>query len=244
MRVANNNNQFFRLNPAAAVEKNRIWVRLTNTSGAYGETLLGYVQGATNELDNLYDGKVLNAGNVVTLYSLLDTDKLAIQGKALPFNAAEIIPLGYNSTIAGDFSIGLENFDGVFGEQNIYLFDKSDSTYHNLKTGDFTFTTAIGTFDTRFELRFIDITLGLDNPVVTENDIAIIKTGKHIAVRSGNYTMESIEIFDLTGKKIYKQKDINASEFSTADFNCAAQVLLVKVTLEDKQVITKKVIMN
>ena len=244
MRVANNNNQFFRLNPAAAVEKNRIWVRLTNTSGAYGETLLGYVQGATNELDNLYDGKVLNAGNVVTLYSLLDTDKLAIQGKALPFDSSEIVPLGYNATIAGDFSIGLENFDGVFGEQNIYLFDKSDNTYHNLKTGDFNFTTAIGTFDTRFELRFIDTTLGLDNPVVSENNIAIIKTGKHIAVRSGNYTMESIEIFDLTGKQIYKQKDINANAFSTVDFNCAAQVLLVKVTLEDKQVNTKKVIMN
>lgn len=247
MRIAGNNNQFFRTSVAAAtpssvIEKNRVWVKLTNATGAYDEMLLGYISGATNDFDNLYDGKTFPAGNVVSIYSRLDNLNLAIQGRALPFNASEIIPLGYNSTIAGDFSIAIENLDGFFENQNVYLFDKSNQTYHDLKQNPFTFTSAIGTFNDRFELRFANQTLGIETPDTIA--FSIIKNESHITIQSEQELIQSVTVFDITGKMLYTEKEINRTVFNTKDFNLAPQVLIVKVTFEEGITETKKLLFH
>ncbi len=249
MRIANNNDQFFRMASDTVVsntgiEKHRVWLNISNTAGAYDEMLLGYIQGATNEMDNLYDGKTFPAGNVVGLYSLLGDIKLSIQGRALPFNNEEIIPLGFNTTIAGTFAIQLEDFDGLFDNQNVYLYDKSNDTYHNLKESPYSFSAEIGTSNTRFELRFIDGTLGINNPTIEQNEVLVIKKDKNIAIDAGNYTMERVSIFDMTGKQIYQSGKINAPTFNTGDLNFADQVLVVKINFDNQETISRKVIMN
>ena len=249
MRVAGNNDQFFRMASSdtvvpSGIEKHRIWLNISNTTGAYDEMLLGYIQGATNEIDNLYDGKTFPAGNVVGLYSLLNDVKLSIQGRALPFSNDEIIPLGFTTTIAGNFAIQLEDFDGVFENENVYLHDMSDDTYHNLKEAAYSFSAEIGTHNTRFELRFVDGTLGIKNPTIAENDIVVIKKDKTIGIDAGNHIMETVSIFDMTGKQLFRSGKINASTFTIGDLNFADQVLVVKITFDNKETISKKVIMN
>ncbi|UPT72084.1 MAG: T9SS sorting signal type C domain-containing protein [Flavobacterium sp. JAD_PAG50586_2] len=253
MRVANNNNQFFKINPAngneepvsgvvSALQKNRVWLNITNATGAYDEALVGYITGATNDFDNLYDGKTFPAGNVVSLYSILDTANYAIQGRALPFNENDIVPLGITTTISGDFSISLEHFDGLFQNQNVFLLDKSTGIYHDLKTAPFDFNIATGTYNDRFELRFDNGTLGTDNPISLEDDIKIVKTGKHIEVTANNFTIDKIQFFDLLGKSLYFEKDINSNQFKTAELNIAKQVIIVKITLDNGNIITKKIL--
>lgn len=251
MRIANNNNQFFKINPAngnhepftgvvSAIQKNRVWLNITNTSGAYDEALVGYITGATNSFDNLYDGKTFPAGNVVSIYSIMDAANYAIQGRALPFNENDIVPIGITTTISGDFSINLENFDGLFQNQNVFLLDKSTGIYHNLKNGPFNFNVINGTYNDRFELRFTNGALGIDNPVALENDVKIIKSGKHIEISTNNFTIDNIQLFDLLGKALYFEKDINSNEFRTSDLNIGRQVIIVKVTLDNGNVVTKK----
>lgn len=76
--------------------------------------------------------------------------KLAIQGRALPFASSDIVDLGYKNNVAGTLRISLNDFDGTFATQNIYLEDKALNIIHNLKEGDYSFASAAGTFDTRF----------------------------------------------------------------------------------------------
>jgi len=253
MRLVNNNDQFFRINPAnsgnapvsGAIQKNRVWLNISNTTGAYDETLVGYITGATNGFDNLYDGKTFPAGNVVSIYSLFDSGDYSIQGRALPFNPDDIVPLGITTTIGGDFSINLEKFDGLFHNQDVYLLDKSTGLYHNLKSGGYNFNITSGTYDDRFELRFTDGTsLGTANPVVTENNITIIRVAKHLEISADNISIDKIQLFDLLGKNLYHVKDINATEFKTSDLNIATQIIIAKITLDNGQVISKKVLFN
>lgn len=251
MRVANNNNQFFRMNSgdteepvAGAIEKNRVWLNISNATGAYDEALVGYITGATNSFDSLFDGKTFPAGNVVSIYSVLDSVDYSIQGRALPFNQSDAVPLGITTDIGGDFSINLEKFDGLFEHQDVYLLDKSTGLYHNLKSGGYNFTIVSGTYNNRFELRFTNGTLGTDNPISAGNSVRIIKTGKHIEISAGAFNIEKVQVFDLLGKALYKADDINSNQFSTADFNIATQILIVKVGLDNGEMITKKVIMN
>ncbi|HLF52343.1 T9SS sorting signal type C domain-containing protein [Flavobacterium sp.] len=248
MRIAGNNNQFFRTATAPqsatnTIEKNRIWLNISNPQGAYNETLLGYVTGATNGFDNLHDGKTFPAGNVLSLYSVVGTDNYSIQGRALPFNASEIIPMGYSTTLSGTFTIAIENLDGFFIDQNVYLLDKSNNTTHNLKTSAYSFTTATGTFNNRFELRFTTATLGNENPVLNENTVTIYPNDKQINIKS-TLTMESVIVYDILGRQLFNANKINAMNFQTTDLTATNQVLIVKVKFADNYEVSKKVMIN
>lgn len=249
----NSNNQFFRTaNPETAsvgggvANEGRVWLNMTNPQGAYSEILLGYVDGATNGLDNLYDGKTMDAGNYIALYSILDQDNLSIQGKGLPFANTDVVSLGFNSSIAESFTIAINNVDGFFGNtnQNVYLVDKLLNVTTNLKQGGYTFSTEIGVFNNRFELRFADATLGVDVPTIDKNDIAIIRSGNQIHVNSTKESISGVMVYDLLGKVVYQKSGINSNTFSSSDLNVHDQVVIVKVQTENKLEMVKKVIMN
>lgn len=226
-----------------AIEQNRFWLNITNNAGAYNETLIGYVTGASNNFEDSYDGKTYASGTA--LYSLLSDEKMVIQGRALPFVSSDIVPLGFMAAASGEYSIGIESFDGLFDEQKIYLVDKTDNSIHNLKNERYTFTTGAGTFNSRFEIRYVnDSQLGVDTPVVSQNDIVVYKSGNQIGVRTNNLTIDSVQVYDITGKLLISGTDVNDTTFKTTGLNVSTQVLIVKVNLEDNQSVSKKIIMN
>lgn len=246
MRIVEQNDQFFRFatpsTSSVSAEKNRLWINISNENGAYHETLLGYLDGATNGLDYGFDGKYINGGNFVSIYSIMDENKLSIQGRSLPFAETEVIPIGYVSTISGLMSIAIEQTEGFFGEQNVYLFDHLTGLYHDLKAGPFSFNAAPGTFDDRFELRFADETLSVENPAFTENNLQVIKSNKTIEVKSPSNSIEAVSVFDITGKQIALYETINQNTFSSTQLNVSNQVLIVKIKLENHEIVTRKLV--
>jgi hypothetical protein len=252
MRLVGSNDQFYRINSNNArnatntsnsVEKNRLWINMSNSQGAYNETLLGYVTGATNGYDNLFDGKTLPAGNVLSLYTISDTHTFAIQGRALPFVNTDVIPLGYNTTIAGDFTISIENTDGFFQNQNVYLIDKLNNTTQNLKNGSYSFTTVVGSFDDRFELRFINNALGTNQNNFNEDSVIIYTKERKINVHA-TVDIEEITVYDMLGRKLFTENNINATDFKTNHFNTSTEALVVKVKLSNQIIVTKKVMIE
>lgn len=246
MRMVDQNNQFFRSaspsTSAQSIEKNRLWLNISNENGAYHETLLGYLEGATNDLDYGFDGKHKNGGNFVSIYSILDENKLSIQGRALPFEETEIIPIGFVSTISSTLSIAIEQFDGFFDQQNVYLFDKTTELYHDLRVAPFSFEATPGTFDNRFELRFTNETLSIENPALAENNLQVIKSNKSIEVKSPNNSIEAISVFDITGKQVAFYENVNQNTFSSNQLNISNQVLIVKIKLENNEIVTRKLV--
>lgn len=61
----------------------------------------------------------------------------------MPFVDTDVVSLGFKSDIAGEFTIALSNFDGLFTEnQDIYLKDNVTGTLQN-KFADYTFFTQV-----------------------------------------------------------------------------------------------------
>jgi hypothetical protein len=243
MRVTGNNNTFFKHNSASVtngeLEKNRFWLNMTNSQGAYNEILLGYVTGATNDFDNLYDGKTFNAGNVLSMYTISGTDNYSIQGRALPFTDSDIVALGYKTTIAGNFTITLENFDGLFANQDIFLVDKNDNSYHNLKDGSYSFTTEAGTFDGRFELQYSNQTLATTTVDSVASSVIVSAQRDEINIKASK-TMSTVEIFDLTGRCIVSKTNIDALQLKL-DLTAGNQIVIARIKLKDNTIINKKV---
>ncbi len=246
MRVANENNQFFRsadMGTALPREKHRLWLNISNASGAYDEMLIGYIEGATNGLDPKYDGAIFPAGNAVSIYSLLNENSLAIQGRALPFSASDIIPLGYKSTIAGTMKISIENLDGAFADTGVYLLDTSTGIMHDLKASPFSFTTTVGTFNSRFEIHFVGNALGINQPTENSSEIVAFADGQLIKINAESQTIRSVDVYDLTGKLLVSEGDIDAGDYSV-ELNIAPQLVLVQMTLDAETIVVRKVMIR
>ncbi|MWB93621.1 T9SS sorting signal type C domain-containing protein [Flavobacterium sp. GA093] len=244
-----NNNKFSKPSNTkkedVAMERNRVWLNMKNETGIYSEILLGYITGATNDLDEAYDGTSYATGT--SLYSLLDNKKMVIQGRdlATPLEN-EIIPLGFISGEASEYTIGIESFDGFFSAVKVLLKDKVTNTTTNLKEGRYTFTTDKGTFNERFELSFAGKTLGVDSPLPEteiEKGISVYKKQNQIEVTSTDDYIQSIQVYDLLGKTIYTKTAINNNTFSTGDLRTRNQVVIVKIQTENNSEITKKILL-
>ena len=248
MRIVGNNDQFFRMSTPAKnsatqeLERHRFWLDIYNSEGAYKQLLIAYIENATNGWDRGYDGEMAEVGNAITLYVLQDTKKLCIQGRALPFNENDMIPIAYKTTIASTFQIKLSNFDGLFDSQPIYIEDTVLNTIHDLRASDYSFATQIGTFTNRFIVRFVNPALGVDTPLFDVNQVVIYKNQSNdFVITSGTNTMATVKVFDIRGRLLEEKKDINATQ-TTIGGGMANEVLLVQITTTDGIVVTKRVI--
>lgn len=245
-----NNTQFFKLastktKTATLIEKNRIWLNLSNTQGAFKQTLLGYITGATNEYDNAFDGESFDGQEFIDFYSVNQDMKLVIQGRALPFDEADVVPLGFRSTIEGTFTIAIDHTDGFMANQTVFLEDKLTNTVFDLKSGNYNFTTVAGTFNTRFVLRYTSPngkSLGANNVESIEKQILVSSKNKQIKINSQVESIDKVLVYDLLGRKIYQKSNVNSNELNILTLASSQQTLLVKVTLVTGQTVTRKII--
>ncbi len=245
MRIAGYNTQFYKQSQNNStpmdIVKHRVWLDLKNEQGFFKEILVGYLENATNDYERGYDGPIAEAGNSVSFYSFANTQKLSIQGRGLPFDTNDLIPLGYKTTIASTFTISLSLFDGLFTQQSVYLEDTLLNVIHNLKDSPYSFVTQEGTFDTRFVLRYTNSTLDVSNPVVAASSIVIYKEHQQMVIHSGTIAMAEVTVFDIMGRQLFAKKAIDATEFRFSTINSTG-LLLVQIKTIDNQISTKKII--
>ncbi|SHL29794.1 T9SS sorting signal type C domain-containing protein [Flavobacterium saccharophilum] len=242
MREGIKNDQFYKTAKKNDEGKNRLWLNFANTEGAFKQALIGYIDGATDNLDYNYDAPT-NSGNAyVDFYSINNTDKLTIQGRALPFNDADLVPLGYVSKIVGDFTISIDEADGLFDTQAVYLEDKKTGKVTDLRAENYTFATEKGTFEDRFVLRYTNKTLGTGDFEDIENGLLVSVKDKTIKIISAKEALKEVTIFDINGKLLYDKKKISSTELQVSNLQAANQVLLVKVILENGFTTTRKII--
>ncbi|UTN05087.1 T9SS sorting signal type C domain-containing protein [Flavobacterium bizetiae] len=248
MRIAGRNSIFFKpenntlKTNKSTFERHRIWLNFENKEGAFKQILLGYIQGATNFYDESFDAETFNGNAYVDFYSLNDAKKLVIQGRALPFTITDTIPLAYRTTIADDFTISIDHADGDLSNQDIYLEDKITGIVHDLTKSNYTFTTSAGTFIDRFILRYTNKTLEIKDFENPEMDILVSVKNKIIDVLSSKENIQEVVVFDILGKVVYHKKKIDANALKISNLQSGNQVLLVKVTLENENIISKKII--
>ena len=237
-RVSNTAGQFFKTKQV--VENNRIWLNVTNNQGEFGQMAINYTAGATNDVDE-FDAKYFNDGKTA-LNSVLNTIDYVIQGRALPFDATDEVTLSFKAITAGTYSIAIDRVDGLFvTAQDIILKDTSTGAETNLKAGPYYFAAEAGAFSSRFVLKY-QKTLKVDAPAFNENTVSIFKNNGAIVVNSTVKNIKTIEVYDVRGRLIAKQKNVNATSGRVNNVSEVRQVLIVKVSADDNNAVTKKVL--
>ena len=237
MRVANNQNQFFK---TKAVEKNRIWLNLSNNNNRVNQMMVAYMTGATQEVDPTIDGAYFN-DSATALNSLIANEEFAIQGRSLPFDVSDVVALAFKTDLGGDYTIAIDHADGLFANgQDVYLVDSKTGTETNLQTSSYSFAAASGVDNTRFSLKY-QKTLKVDSPVFNENSVTVYNDKGVVYVNSRESIINNIKVYDIQGRLIAEQKNVKASTATINNLKAIHQVLIVKVTSEDNKVVSKKV---
>lgn len=250
--AGNDNSQFYRQEESddnegdSEIERHRIWLDLIDDSDQAKSILIGYITGATLENDRLYDGYNFG-GEGINFYSMIANEKMSIQGRPVPFNDSDFIPLGLNLPYNGSYTIAINSLDGLFENtsQSIFIEDTYTNTLHDIRLLPYTFTSESGTFNDRFILRYTDDTLSI-NTVENDNGIVIDAPGnEYITVRSDIGIIRSVGIYDIVGRLILNSEQVNKQWLTLDDTRLSAGTYIVKAELVNgKQKVQKVILKN
>lgn len=222
-----------------SIERNRIWVDLIDANSSSDRTLVGYIEGATQEQDSFFDCKTSTTA-AMSVYSLIGNEPFIIQGRALPFEVTDEIPLGMNLPTAGSYSLAIAGVDGLFNTQNIYLKDHELQLIHDLKTTPYQFAAESGKCNNRFQLIFTNGALSASQFEL--GNTILVAANESIQIKSVGETIQSVVIYDVLGRKLAENKQVNAKEVLISNLQKNNTALLVEVTTVTGAKTTKKII--
>lgn len=230
-------------------EKHRIWLTMHSDTQSSGSMLVGYVTNATYDRDRLYDA-IYKPESALSLYSLLGDDKMIIQGRSLPFDVNDQIPLGAFIPQAGSYTIAISQIDGLFesGTTPIYIEDLYLNTIQNVTQAPYTFTTtATGEINDRFVLRYTADETALSIEDVDENtSLQVLQTSSGYLVQlqgTKSKTLENVMLYDMAGKTIWNSGTINTLQ-QPVTVHLSNAVYIVSAKLNDGSMLHQKIIVK
>ena len=145
------------------------------------------------------------------------------------------------SVFSMHIEIALENLDGLFTAQDVFIKDNLTGTIHDVKQGNYSFNSQAGVFTDRLELVYKNAVLSSDD-FENFNLVNAYSSNGILNIVSSNATIKSVEAYDILGKVIYSNKNVNDLELVISSIPSSNQTLIIKITLNNGQQVDKKVI--
>lgn len=132
----------------------------------------------------------------------------------------------------------------------MFLEDKLSKKTTNLKTGNYTFRTAVGTFNDRFVLKYVnkEVTLGVD-AVDNEDGILVFYANNYhtliIHNKTATATVNSVALYTISGQYIedWEVKNSEQTNIQLPIKELSSGIYIVKVKSTDGES-SKKIIVN
>ncbi|MCW1147077.1 choice-of-anchor D domain-containing protein [Flavobacterium lacisediminis] len=240
-----NNSDFFRNSSVAESfedqEKHRMWLDVVNTTtGQSDRTLLGYASNATYGRDHFYDC-IHKPNTTISFYSLINKEPFIIQGRSLPFDINDKVPMGLSVGVNSNVTIAIRKADGIFAQgQTIYLEDKLLNVIHDLSASPYSFVSNAGIFSDRFVIRYTNETLSSED-FNNDSDVLVSSTDI-IKVYSNNESIQSVQVHNVLGQLLINKTDIDSEVFEINTLQKNNAPLIIQVTLVNGKKVSKKLI--
>jgi hypothetical protein len=239
-RVTGNNDNF--LNRPNNNDRDVVWINMTDNTGKFSQTAVGFYNGATGLYDSMFDAKNQNTGSGFTLYSLLDNDKLSIQGLERTAQINKTIALGFESDANRAITLHIERLTG-FDNIDIYLKDNYLNTIHDLKASDYTVNVSSGTIEDRFELIFESVLSNDEISFETNRVLLWQQASDFILKTTDNQHITAVKIYDISGKLLFDKSQLNTATYQVNLQNVAkGNMLLFRIVLDNDKLVVKKAI--
>ena len=222
-------------------QRDIVWLDMSDDTGNFSQIAVGFYPGATTAYDDGYDAHSMNAGSGFALYSLVNNEKLVIQGLPRQNIEDQVVPLGIETATTGDITLHLDHTEG-FDAYDIYLKDNVLNTIQDLKTAGYTINLPEGIQNDRFELVFARALQvseqSMDNQILLMQD-----KGQFKLLAQNEMKIDKVQVFDITGQLIFEKQAINQSEYFIDLHQIATgNVLIFKIVTTNHLITVKKAV--
>ncbi|QVY64215.1 LamG-like jellyroll fold domain-containing protein [Polaribacter sp. Q13] len=236
LRSSNNNNSI--------KKKGRSWFTF-NHNDVTKSILIGFLEGATENFDRLYDAPFDVEKKSMSFYSIVEeTFKATIQGLPELKGDTEVIKLGFIADEEGDYTIGIQE-EQIDEAYYIYLLDTEKGITIDLKQKEYNFTIdTVGENNSRFKVVYSKSklkTLAIKSNEIEAKELSVYLDGaKELVVIYNNSkdNIDEVSVFTVQGREVAFFKGSQKKNTS----NLSSGVYLVKVKLQDGRTLNKKVL--
>jgi hypothetical protein len=167
---------------------------------------------ATNKFDKSFDAYKLSKNlGILNIWTKSQNTDFSING--LPFPSVSVeIPVGIYVLKAGTYKLSANEIKELSG-YNVILRDKVTNISVDLKSGgEISFAATEGITEDRFVLAITAIITGISENITTDREFNILFTNGNLNIEPLSETWNgkkgTITIYDLTGRRILQQSDI------------------------------------
>lgn len=223
MRTANSG-QWFRTDGQVM----RLWLRLSSDDSLFSQTALVFRTEASPFFDEIYDAPRLGDYAPMSLYSMLDSQQLAIQALP-PFYDSLQIRLGYTNNRQRQLSLNIDSLSGDWTNVRLYLEDRVLNQFSPLTTGRSMPLAgdSSGVFRNRYVLHLRqlqpEISTAIDPNLM--NQLQLRQANRLIRLH-GLPASATVSIYDLQGRCVTQK---SASGDWEQHFEGAAGIYLLRV---------------
>lgn len=184
-------------------------------------------------------------------YFIADENELSI--KSITYDVDAKIPFGIAAkNNMSTYSITVNRLKNVSDHVDVYIYDKLNNTYTDIKNGTLDITLDAGTYNDRFEVVFKNASQEQEELEITEEEIVSSfnvyqnNTNNVLTIKNPKaYIVKSFMMFDVTGKLIYNKTNLgNNEEYTFPTSSLSNGMYLTKVTTDQDFEITKKVMVH
>ena len=211
----------------------KIRLGFNSVNGYHRQILLGFMDNlATEGFDPGYDATQLDS-QPNDLYFLNSGFNLVIQGVDA-FDSSKILPLSVKNGLEGNVEFVLDATENFDENQNIYIHDNVTDQYHDIRNGNFEINLPIGTFDTRFSLRFSSTSLDTnDFDLSQEVIVKFTNSNDMITINNGTLdaSVQTVDLYNMLGQSIrtWEVKNADQKKIQIPVTNVSTGTYIVKV---------------
>ena len=222
----------------------RIHTQINNTY--YKESVIAFRENTPNNnaYNRFYDGANVNSLSA-DAYLISEDKELVI--KSIKYNESTRLSLGLKASNDNtNYSIKINELKNVPEYIGIYIFDKENNTYTDIKNETFNITLNKGVYNNRFEVAFKNFDTRITNS--NYDDLKVFHNNKLAVLNFFNphkLDINSFSLFDVSGKRVMKNNMSSHKikhRYSTKSISDG--VYIVKIALNENQVISKKIIVS
>ncbi len=212
----------------------RIKLAVQFANEAYNETLISFIDDATNGFDRDYDGeKLLPEANLLIYTPMLNgSDLLAIQGLPKDFQNPVTVPLIIENNVTGSFKLFLPQLENFPADVEITLEDKDNGNVIKLnENSEYNFNlNQNDIWDDRFLVHFRSVTAVNETPGELA-DITLYSNDKTIHINAYNTLINTIEIINTTGKVVHSE-ELNKTGNMSVKTNLPSGIYFIRLNAD------------
>lgn len=234
------------INNPTTIPEIRIHTKINNTF--YRESVIAFREGTPNNntYNRFFDGRNYEGELTRDAYLLSEDKELVI--KSIKYSEDTKIPLGLKTNRDNtSFEVKIFDLRAIPENISIYIYDKLNDSYTDLRNTTFSINLDKGMHNERFEITFSkQSTLSTD--VYNISDFKIFKNVKRSQleiINTNRLEMHNVKLYDVSGKVVLEKTIFDtARKITIPTKSLSSGMYVVSLKLSDNQTLSKKIIIS